>query len=869
MMTSFSLSAFRHLFALACLVVAPTVLTAQRFDFVVPGDDVVENVTSRANLLDAPAGKEGFVRVQDGQFVVGDKRIKFWGVNLCFSGNFPDHKNADVLAPHLAKLGVNAVRFHHMDSQSAPSGIWSAEFKDGKRQLDPEMVDRLDYLLARLHENGIYADINLHVSRQLTSEEGFPQLGPGAPWWASSNKWVMYYDASVQAKVKEYCEAMLTHQNPYRDGLARVDDPGIALVEMLNENYFSQQGYSLYRRLPERFQDSFTAAWNQWLVGRYGDTESMTKSWQQRTPEMGEHVIAMNSWNEDLGDWQVSKNPDELPRSLSVAGPSELDGKDRGIRFEPLQATEQNHHLQLRFKELSTQAGQPLTLTYWVRADEPRSYQVELSSSLGGEWRDVGLFEMLEAGPEWTKVTRIILPKETIENEVGFQFSFGSSAIPIEFAGVTLQRGGKGEPLPDSQKIEAGTVAIPVAESPVAAHEDMKQFMVETEIAWVEELKRFLQEDLGVKVPITASQINYHTPEVNNRLNDFIDLHNYWHHPMFPSGGDWNPERWTVGNDPMEADPTRSSWPANSLLMRTSWRIANKPFTLSEWNYPEPSPYSSGCIPMAAVLGALQDWDAVFFFDYEADAKDTEAWTRDYTKNFFSFNGQPVKLANFMAFANVFARGDLAPLEQLKLAPTDKPIDGTQAFQYRLATSHSVDESPSLSEVDPRNLSTPTGSLTWKSDGEREGHLKINTPKTQGVWGTIGGGRYETDGLTADVSELALDYGTLIATSQDNRPLEQSQKILLLATTHTENQDMSWNEDRTSVGRNWGNGPTTVVGIEAAIELTTTQDVKVYALDGRGNRTDEVPTQIADGIAKFQIHSSYETQWYEVSASQD
>jgi hypothetical protein len=34
-------------------------------------------------LLDAPAGKHGFVRIQDGHLATGDgQRIRFWGVNI-------------------------------------------------------------------------------------------------------------------------------------------------------------------------------------------------------------------------------------------------------------------------------------------------------------------------------------------------------------------------------------------------------------------------------------------------------------------------------------------------------------------------------------------------------------------------------------------------------------------------------------------------------------------------------------------------------------------------------------------------------------------------------------------------------------------
>ncbi len=602
------------------LLTAPAI--AQPFPFVVPGDDASDSITSRRSLLDAPAGEHGFIRVEGEHFFADDERIRFWGMNMCFSANFPSHDEADVLAPHLAKLGVNAIRFHHMDTSDSPNGIWDKVDASGNRPFDPEMVDRLDYFLARLHEQGIYANINLHVGRTLRSEEGFAKL-EGVPWWASANKWVMYYDKSVQAKVKQYCRDLLVHENPYRGGRLRVDDPGIAMIEMLNENYFSQQGYSLAGRLPTMFQASLAKAWNAWLIDKYGSTESMTTTWYADQPAMGEYLVPIAKWQTDLQGWGLSQSPDELPRKLGQSPPPQLGDNARAIRIMPIAPSTQDHHQQLRLGELSTENGEPLTLTYWVRSDQPRVYRAELSSSSGGEWRDLGIFETLRSTPEWQQVQRVVIPRESIDKDVSLCFSIGISDVPIEFAGVSLRKGAYAERLPSSQTIEAGTVAIPSALSPVRAHTDMRQFMVDTEIAWVKELKSFLTEELGVKVPVMASQVNYHTPEVNEQLNDFVDLHNYWHHPMFPSNANWDPERWTVGNDPMEADPTRSSWPANSLLMRTGWRIAGKPMTLSEWNYPEPSPYSAGCVPMAAMLGALQDWDAIFFFDYDSTSKDS------------------------------------------------------------------------------------------------------------------------------------------------------------------------------------------------------------------------------------------------------
>ena len=97
--------------------------------------------------LEKPAGSIGPVIVKGDHFYTSDRRIKFWGVNFAFSACFPTHAQADQLAARLAHFGINAVRFHHMDNQKFPNGI----FADDKLEtLSPEAVDRLDYLIAAL-----------------------------------------------------------------------------------------------------------------------------------------------------------------------------------------------------------------------------------------------------------------------------------------------------------------------------------------------------------------------------------------------------------------------------------------------------------------------------------------------------------------------------------------------------------------------------------------------------------------------------------------------------------------------------------------------------------------------------------------------
>lgn len=588
-----------------------SLLSAQSVPFHIPGDDASNTATDFSGLLHRPAGSKGFVKVRDGKFFVGEQRLRFWGMNMCFGANFPTHEEADAVAPHLAKLGVNAVRFHHMDMSDAPGGLWKTQ-QDGSRNLDPIQLDKFDYFIARLAENGIYSNINLHVSRTLTQAEGYPQL-TGGTWWSSSNKWVMYYDPDVQREVKTFCRNLLTRKNKYRDDVRLTDDPAIAVVEMLNENFFSRQGPGLYKVLPPRFKRSFQIAWNDWLLERYGNDAELRVAWK---PEqgLGAALIEPEAWVDDAGRWSIAARDVELEPKFAK-GASEFFG---GIRFEPAAVSQQRHEQQFSKHGLTLEKDQPYSVSFWFRADKEREFSVELSTTEGGAWRDLGVFELLKAEPKWQQFTRTFFSAESVDSQAYLALSFGNDVVPIEFSDVCVNAGIAGKELPASQDLNNKLVDIPDDRFPLAAHADLKKFMIDTEKSWVLELKNFLVQQCGVKVPITASQENYHGSRVLQDSVDFVDLHNYWHHPLFASGHEWSLVHYTVGNVPIESYPLQEQWPARSLIIRTGWRYHGMPFTLSEWNHAEPSDVNTGVVMMAAVVGSLQDWDGVYFFDYES-----------------------------------------------------------------------------------------------------------------------------------------------------------------------------------------------------------------------------------------------------------
>ena len=119
-------------------------------------------------LLDAPAGKNGFVRVRGGHLVKPDgTRLRLWGVHLTDwsrgSVLLPPKEDTPMWARTLARFGVNCVRLHFLDLDS-PRGIIGAGGNDS-RSFDPQQLDRLDFLVSELKKRGIYVDLNLNVGR--------------------------------------------------------------------------------------------------------------------------------------------------------------------------------------------------------------------------------------------------------------------------------------------------------------------------------------------------------------------------------------------------------------------------------------------------------------------------------------------------------------------------------------------------------------------------------------------------------------------------------------------------------------------------------------------------------------------------------
>lgn len=231
-----------------------------------------ESPVSVAFLLEPPAGKDGFIRIANGHLVRPDgTRFRIWGVNVTGRAGLPSTAHAPTIAAHLARCGVNAVRFHFLD-RPAPDGLIDAGRND-TRALAPAQLDRLDYFVAQLKARGIYTDLNLNVVRCYKAGDGvrdYELVG-----WA---KGLTYFDRRLIELQKEYARQLFTHRNPYT-GSQYCTEPAVVLVEIVNENTLLQSW--LENRLlgqqtrkvqaeqwvdiPASYEQDLTNLYNRWL----------------------------------------------------------------------------------------------------------------------------------------------------------------------------------------------------------------------------------------------------------------------------------------------------------------------------------------------------------------------------------------------------------------------------------------------------------------------------------------------------------------------------------------------------------------------------------------------------------------------------
>ena len=841
------------------------------FPFVLPWDDSAPGVTDLSGWLHAPAGKDGFVHAgTDGHLYAGETRIRFFGVNFCYGANFPRTNDADKIAARLAKFGINVVRFHHMDAQPFPNGI-RARADKSTRALDPEALDRLDHLVAALKRRGIYANLNLLVSRPFNAADGLPpEIEQVVP---KDRATIGFFYAPLRELQQEYARKLLTHRN-VETGFMYAEEPAVAFVEINNENGLAHSwlGGQL-DNLPGVFARDWQRQWNEWLQKRYRSTQKLRAAWGAMSEPLGEEMLATNIEHWALERQQAAEATESLVEDVSEA----LRGQ-KAARIDVSKPGGRSWHVQFNRSGLKLQSGQPYTLTFWARTDRER----EISACVGqaqAPWENLGLSSPVSLTTQWQQFHFTFSASESDDNaRVGFS-DLGKQTGAYWFAGVSLRPSGV-IGLTQTERIEDSTLPAFTrahwGERTPEAQRDWMRFLAETEGRYWQSMDRFLKDDLHVHAVVMGTIVGCSTPELMAKF-DAIDTHAYWQHPQFPAR-QWDSENWFVPNLTMVNER------GGTLSDLALHRVLGKPHSVTEYNHPAPNTYSSEAFLLLSAYAALQDWDAIYAFAWSHRRDD---WDTQHITSFSDIDQHPTKLVTLPAAVAIFMRGDVtAAREQIvaTLDPAHAPdlLRKSRAWSLisaqqlgvpreaallrrvainvtRRAASH--DQVPSA--VTTNRLVSDTGELAWDVSEKGCGIVTVNTVKSKAVIGFGGGKRFELSGFVIEPGPTRQNGWSAITATE-----AQPRRWLITATGYVENTDMQWkNSEHSSVGRNWGNAPSLVEGIPARITLPLpAKEVEAWTLDERGQRKTKLAVDPdAGGHAVLVIGPQHKTLWYEVT----
>jgi hypothetical protein len=823
-------------------------------------------VTNVSKWLDAPAGKLGFVRAKDGHFVNDAGPIRFWATNLCFEACFPPHDVAERVAARLARLGINCVRMHHMDNHS----IWGKS--PNKTVIDPEKLERLDYLIHQLKLHGVYTNLNLHVSRWLDDKEGFP-LRDQRP---NYDKGLDNFEPRMIELQRKYARDLLTHVNPYTK-TAYVAEPAIAFVEINNENaIFAEWGWGGLDRLPDPYATTFRTLWNAWLRKKYANAEALAKVWNVGSQALGEEMLTNGDFAKPIGPpWNLEVAPPaKAAWSVQPDGP----GGKPFLRVAVEKMGEQSWIPQFAHVGLDVKQGQVYTLTFQARSDKKR--RVSLNCMMAHEpWGQFGFYTSVDIGPEWKPYRLSFIPNASDENA---RITFTSlEPGTYELAAVSLRPGGI-VGLEPGQKLEDDTV--PVVKHgqmsvTAAARNDFVDFLWDTERDYWWGMNRFLKNELKLQALVAGTQMGYSPTHIQAGL-DYCDGHSYWQHPHFP-GRPWDFANWTVNNIALVNSP------AGTLGDLAARRVAGKPYTVSEYNHPMPNQFAAEGMPMIAAVGAFQGWDAIYSFAYNHNERPEPR----RIESFFDLKADPAKLAHSIACSAMLLRGDVkagtvcvfgwmrreGEQEQLRRSLNAWGLKTGEDERHALLRWVGValgDVAPPMAHIAPFPADTKvyvshTGEVRWDVSEKGAGYFTVSAPRSKLFTGFVRGRTFDLGGgVTLAIGKTQLDWATVTMACIEGEAFDRPGRILIAATGDIHNKGAQLRDlggNRVTLSNQWGEEPVMCEGVPAEIVLPADPDrVKLYPLDESGNRREAVPVGSRDGKALLKLGPEHKTIWYEV-----
>ena len=768
-------------------------------------------VVDLSHLNPGPIEGPGYVSVANGHFLDGEgQRLRMFGTNVTGDSCFPDEEISPRLALRLRQYGFNCLRLHFMDFSSGTTtrdSLWE-DPETGK--LSAKNLAKLDRLIAECGKNGIYLDLNLHVGR---AYPGLPQV-PGSRAFRYSKNLDRWYEPYI-LQMEQFCKDLLNHVNPHTKR-RYADEPAIACIEINNENTMIRDSdLSDLRRLPAPFIDALEQKWTAWLCQRYGSTAALKRAWNAEVIPLGQELLT----NDEA--WRVQN---------AGGAASTLDKKGERLTWTATSAGNESWNLQLQYKQLTLKPGR-YTLAFRARSKDSKRLGISLMLD-AVPYGTVGLNDTVALTPQWQTYTLSGPVKEANgPGPLRLNISLRNQAGQVELENVSLRPGG-GIGLPEGQSCEAG-VKLPGPTVVSAVTADWTRFLIETEMETTRRIVHLLKNDIACKMPIADTQVSYGGVAGvlrEDTLCDYVDIHGYWEHPQYTR----SEKGWVTGFRIPNTSQV-ASVSGGTLSRMGVYRIADRPFSISEYNTPAPNDHGAELFPLFSAVASLQDWDAFYSYTYRDFGKEYES---TFIRKYFHMIGRANVLVHAPASALAFRAGLIdastaganctIPIKQVpeltmetgSVGDVWQQLDGDPAAVWlRKAT---VKLSPTGTQPTLEgDASVPNGvrvsdtkEIRWNPTDPQGAWFSLNAPSVRFLIGHVGGRSFDVGDVHVDVHRRPWPrklpaYACISLAALDKQPLATSRRILLAASARTENAEMPWNDDRTGFDVDkWGNSPT-------------------------------------------------------------
>ena len=785
----------------------------------------------------------------NGHFSVQGKPIRFFGTNFVAAGAFPTKTKAWYIAGRLRKMGFNLVRFHHLDNPWDNQSLFEAG-KD-TRHLNPVTLDRLENMIAEMKKNGIFINMNLHVSRTFNAFDGIP-VYDSLPEFS---KIVNYFDPVHIALHKEYAKQLLTHVNPYT-GKSLPNDPVMAMMEITNENslYRSWRDGALRMKsvggqLSYHHTVILDSLWNVFVAAKYLSTSALSAAWNNGMVDRSSSDQIREGGFENAAvsaNWTMEKNGSAVQASMvnDVTNPYK---ENFSAKVTVSQTDGTDWHLQFKQTGLTIRKDSVYVITFAARSDSIRSIPVFTSKETSPYTWYGGITVQLT--PQWKQFSFTIRASETMLSDVRLSFVIGGHTGTYWFDDISLKQPSTQGLLPGESVELRNIKRIEFSDCNAFSQQrvkDISAFYFTVETDYFTMMRSYLKDSLGVRVPIVGTNWNVGVADLSVQSTlDYVDNHSYWDHPSFPTIP-WSSTDWLINNTPMVTSTSGGTIP--DLMAGVG--MVNKPYTISEYNHAFPNRFQTEGVLFLSSYASFHDVDGLMFFDYNGSSDD---WESDKQNGYFNISRNSAMMSLMPSCAFAYRNGLISRYKQLfslrYTADTLKSlplIDGgnwqgltffakTLALQHGIRTeSYTAEQTTNFSALPapPVNpFTSDTKELVWNTNGL----FTSVSPKFIGITGLLD--QFPNVSAGALTVASADGFGTLTWLSLTDDSLGRSRRSLITLSSRLQNTNMLWDGTRTLHDK-WGQMPTQMQPLKVQCSLHIQADsLRVYALDATGNPT--------------------------------